>query len=456
VKHLTELIARSMLTQSFSDRTILARYLTLLLRSLRQLLGPYPFLRYLVLEILDRSASIDTEPQLLSEIIETKLFLEIQKMAQNETPIEASDFLSEEPELLWGITTSKRLNGRFGILVGDYIHRKLTCKPSGTIKESWNFVDSDNPSSLERIAFAYLTNTKVIPRVLYESQNLATKTLIAFILSKRSFYESARDILEGALSQIEKAYGRESWDYTITTAEYLKCCAVTWDVSAVRFDTLLAMTAGADNPANDGSLFLKIALADVLLADSRYEAAIEVLNSVHSATIGHPSMNVTVVTRLSKAHRRLGKVFPSHEITEVLLRGLKDLPQVSKPLRFAFIEEFQCNLNTVDVGKFPAYQKLCEAMAKSKDLALPENTVLAWDQTENISAEELEVAFKEIVSLATTLGAIGKSAIRSIADTNFASRRKSVHFDIERGDRATSWVRINIDKTGRFSSIAAT
>jgi hypothetical protein len=126
----------------------------------------------------------------------------------------------------------------------------------------------------------------------------------------------------------------------------------------------------------------------------------------------YSSTNVTVATRLSKAHRRLGEVFPSRKITEVLLRGLKDLPHVSKSLQLAFIEELQCNLSTVDIGDFPAYQKLHEAMARSKGMAHPESTFVS-DQTESISAEELETAFNEIVSLTTILGAISKSAIRS-------------------------------------------
>jgi len=401
-----------MLIQSSSDQTLLARYLTMLLRFLRQLLGPYPFLRHLALEILDRSASIENESQLLSEIDEIKLFLEVQEMTLDETPTDASDFLSEKPELLSGIATSGRLNGRFGILIGDNIVRKLTRDPLGSIRDSWNFMDSDSPSSLERIAHAYLINTKSIPSELYESQSLTTRILIAFVLSKRNYYEPARDILESALSQAENEYGRESWEYAIATAEYLKCCALTWDESVIRFDSLHALTTGIDNLSNDCSLFLKIALADVLLADSRYEAAIEVLNSLFSVGMHYSSTNVTVATRLSKAHRRLGEVFPSRKITEVLLRGLKDLPHVSKSLQLAFIEELQCNLSTVDIGDFPAYQKLHEAMAKSKGMAHPESTLVS-NQTENISAEELQTAFNEIVSLTTILGAISKSAIRS-------------------------------------------
>lgn len=361
------------------------------------------------MEILQRSPINEDQSQLQKEVVETRVLLQVHELVFTST--HASNFLSEKLELASRSIATRRLNGRFGIKLGEHVVRKLIRDSSGTIKNSWHAFKPEPLSAMEQIALAYVTGTKPDLRDLRGKESLTIKTLIAFVQSRRKFYESAKKILEGVVSQVESAYGRGSREYMITTAEFLKCCAITGDTGILRFDSLLSLASNAETGPKECNLFLKIALADALLADASYGAAVEILESAQSAGLQNSTMIVTVAIRLSKAQRRLGEVFPSPKIIDALLGGLKWISQVSSRLRLAFIEEIQCNLNSVDFGHFPACEKLRDSIA---------NCIVGWPsartidgsaQQEHNFAAELEDDFKKVASLATTLEGSCKSTV---------------------------------------------
>lgn len=93
--------------------------------------------------------------------------------------------------------------------------------------------------------------------------------------------------------------------------------------------------------------YLRIALADSLIADSKYDEAIGILHIMLPGELS-ASLAVKISLRLSKAYRRIGEVFPSPKITQSLSEGLLRLIEVSNQLRAAYIEELRFNLESCE------------------------------------------------------------------------------------------------------------
>jgi hypothetical protein len=91
---------------------------------------------------------------------------------------------------------------------------------------------------------------------------------------------------------------------------------------------------------------LQVALANSLLVRLEYGGAIEILNDIATKS-NDLSISLKAIIRLSKAHRRVGEIFLALKIIMELTRGLQVLNNIDEELRFAFIEELECNVSRV-------------------------------------------------------------------------------------------------------------
>jgi hypothetical protein len=186
--------------------------------------------------------------------------------------------------------------------------------------------------------------------------NLQTKTLIGFVLARRKLYILAKDALDDALTAIESFYGYTSWEYGIAIAEFVKCCNMSQSERTGERWARRALTKRQGLEDRADTQYLQVALADSLLVRSEYGGAIEILNDIATKS-NDPSISLKAIIRLSKAHRRVGEIFPAPKIITELTRGLQVLNNMDEELRSAFMEELECNVSRVGPDIAPIYQE---------------------------------------------------------------------------------------------------
>jgi hypothetical protein len=335
-----------------------------------------------MIEILDHCDKVENSLGLFSEVIHTRKILEMHISTQN--PDSASNFwpvfleqLHQNDEPL-----TKRLNATIGIHLSELIRTSTATDPLRMTREAWRPMQQEVPSSLERIALICLGLTPSLPETILRSLTLETQTLISFILSKRKLYDSAKRILNELLPTLEFQYGRNSMPFGLAVSEFVKCCNMTEDIASGAHWAQLALSQRLEAhtvKTSADTLYLRVALADSLLAASEYESAIELLSDILQNTQpDQPSIVAMLIVRLSKAHRRLGEPFPSPNIANALPRGIKALGQVSESLRLAFIEEIGCNIDSMDVSDVQR-RKVHESLEKivSRPPSLPNEQEVA-------------------------------------------------------------------------------
>jgi hypothetical protein len=194
-----------------------------------------------------------------------------------------------------------------------------------------------------------------VTTVITANTSVEFKTLAGFVLARRKLYSLAKRVLKDAIPEIEARYGPTSWELGIAVAECVKCCNMTEEQrmgEQLAHSTLLRRPGLGDRA---DSQYLRIALADSLLAGSNYNGAVEVLDGVIAVERGDPSVVLKAALRLSKAHQRLSKVFPSPKITFRLAHRLQVLDQANDELRSAFTEEIERNVSQVDTSNVLLY-----------------------------------------------------------------------------------------------------
>jgi hypothetical protein len=322
----------------------------MLLRFLAQLVGRYPFLKHLIVEILDHIDKFEDHLDLLPDIFHTRKVLEMYASAHHSE--KAFNYVEELHKSEKPLT--KQLNATIGIILGELICKGTSWDPLVMARESWKRTQLGRPSSLERIALAYLNDTDAVLQPIFQSSNLEIQTLTGFIHSKKRLFDSAKHILKGLLRDLGSQYGRNSMTFGLAVSEYVKCCNLTEDMADGEYWARYALFNRLDTPGAKTSadtLYLQVALADSLLAASKYESAIEILSDIlQDAQSTQPSIVIMVSVRLCKARRRLGDPFPSRQMVTALPQDMKALGHVSKSLRLTYAEEIGCNLDSMDVS----------------------------------------------------------------------------------------------------------
>ena len=330
----------------------LDQYLKALLRFLVQNLERYQFVAYLTLEILEHIKYQSGDPDLVLYAECAQNALSLQRIAGERSDVKKIWF----EELEYSRANSKfdqRSNAILGIALGKLIDNEQVDNSLGAAVRTWAPLSPENPSSFERLAMAYLPTNKSIPSSIHIIGSLELKTMVGFAFSRRHMYSLAKAALIKVLPEIESSFGASSWEYGIIIAEFVKCCVLIGeeDVGEQWARQVLSQRSGIDNRAD--TLYIRVALADSLLASSNYEAAVEVLESLLDAVDVDASLSVKVILRLSKAQRRLGKICPGTQIMKVLVQGLQILHDVSGRLQCAFLEEMLCVLSHADIVEEP-------------------------------------------------------------------------------------------------------
>jgi predicted esterase len=338
-------------------RVTIIGYLTRLLGFLRANLRRHQFLRYLINGILKLSDRLDGEAVFRSELGLTHLVLALQDMAQ--IPHSDSHIWPEQLKNLHAAhyLESKRSNAVLGIALGSYLHVDHINDSLKAIRETWEPLEHTNPSSLEKVAMAcHFTSNLNIDFITIDT-TLEIKTQIGFVLVKRKLFSLAKGILDTVLLGIETRYGASSLEYGIAVADFVKCCNMTQEEAAGERKARYALSRRSTTDDRAETRYLKIALADSLLASSNYVAAVEVLDDVLADENAEPLITIKAAIRLSKAERRLGKDFPSARITAKMTHGLQLLDHAPDTLRSAFIEEVVCNVARFDTANVLSYQQ---------------------------------------------------------------------------------------------------
>ncbi|PMD21667.1 hypothetical protein NA56DRAFT_119775 [Hyaloscypha hepaticicola] len=320
----------------------------MLLQFLAQLVGRYPFLKYIIIEILDHIDEFEDHLDLLPDIFHTREVLAMYASAH--LPEKAFNYVEELHKSEKPLT--KRLNATIGIILGELICKSTSRDPLAMAREFWKPTQLGHPSSLEQIALAYLNDTNSVLQPIFKSSKLEIQTLTGFIHSKKRLFDSAKHILKGLLPDLASQYGPKSMTFGLAVSEYVKCCNLTEDMADGEYWARYALfnrldTSGA-KPSAD-TLYLQVALADSLLAASKYESAIVILSDIlQDAQSSQPSIVIMVSARLCKARRRLGDPFPSRQMVTALPQDMRALGHVSKSLRLIYAEEIGCNLDSMD------------------------------------------------------------------------------------------------------------
>lgn len=177
----------------------------MLLRFLAQLVGRYPFLKHLIIEILDHIDKFEDHLDLRPNIFNTQKVLEMYAAAHHSE--KAFNYVEELYKSKKPLT--KRLNATIGIILGELVCKSTSWDPLAMAKarESWKPKQLEHPSSLERIALAYLNDTDSVLQPIFKSSRLEIQTLTGFIHSKKRLFDSAKHILKGVLPDLAFQYG---------------------------------------------------------------------------------------------------------------------------------------------------------------------------------------------------------------------------------------------------------
>jgi hypothetical protein len=287
----------------------------------------------------------------------THLILALQDMAQ--IPESSGHTWSEQLKNLQAAhcLDSKRSNAILGIALGSYLHVDHINDSLKASRETWEPLEHTNPSSLEKVAMACLFTSNAVVDFITVDARLEIKTLVGFVLAKRKLFSLAKGTLDTVLLGIETRYGISSLEYGIAVAEFVKCCNMTQEEATGERKARHALSrrSGTDDRAE--TRYLKVALADSLLAGSNYVAAVEVLDDLLADEKAESLIIIKAAIRLSKAERRLGKDFPSARITAKMIQGLQLLDHAPYTLRSALIEEVVCNVAWFDAANVLSYQQ---------------------------------------------------------------------------------------------------
>lgn len=270
---------------------------------------------------------------------------------------------------------TKRLNATIGIILGELIRKSNVRDPLRATRESWRPLQKENPSSFEQIAMISLSITPLVQEPSYGTLTPELKTLMAFIISKRKLYDSAKYILKDLLPILESQYGQGSMPFGLAVSEFVKCCNMTEELADGLHWARRALSKKldiSDVKTSPDTLYLRVALADSLLAASEYESAIELLDDILQKTQSdQPSIVIMLTVRLWKAHRRLGKPFPLPKLVNALPRGMQALGHVSAMLRRTYIEEIGCNIDSMDLSEAQrkdVHERIADLVSKSSCL----------------------------------------------------------------------------------------
>jgi hypothetical protein len=232
-------------------------------------------------------------------------------------------------------------------------------------------------------------------RHTYSNSSPEVKVLIGFIFSRRKLYNLAREVLEEAISEVEISSGSTSLEYGLVAAELATCCNITQEEARGEHWARHALSERSESDASADTYYLKIALADSLLAASCYKAAIEVLQGVLESRGLDPSIGAKAIIRLVKARRLMGDTLPSESIRGPLVQGTRLLEDISTPLRAALCEEIFCNIDKLDAVD-EKFVRQVEGICSAFDSLGTSGDQMEFDTFRDTQLEDLLASFKDM------------------------------------------------------------
>jgi hypothetical protein len=194
----------------------------MLIRFLRLSIHRHRFLKHLIREILQFDAHLDSDDFFISESVSARNILDLQEIDWHQAN---TAYIIMSKLVHTRITGTKRTNAELGLFLGEYLQGKALLDLTKSLKISWMPVLQGNPSTIERIAAACLTDNPTPDT--YSNSSPEVKVLIGFIFSKRKLYTLAREVLEEAMFEVEISSGSTSLEYGLVAAELITCCNIT-------------------------------------------------------------------------------------------------------------------------------------------------------------------------------------------------------------------------------------
>ncbi|KAI9869771.1 MAG: hypothetical protein M1830_005104, partial [Pleopsidium flavum] len=186
-----------------------------------------------------------------------------------------------------------------------------------------------------------------------EDGDLHIRVALAFAMAERNWFPSAKMLLEACVDKVGVEYSSESFEYALVSAELVNCCNVLrqdsegelWGSQALQHRLALDLGYRAD------SIYLKIALADSLIGQSKYEKAEALLNDILEGTCPSVYLTITTALRLNKVRRRLGdKKALTLDKSSALWKAVDQIDSTQQVLKVECAEEVASTISLLRQG----------------------------------------------------------------------------------------------------------
>lgn len=238
------------------------------------------------------------------------------------------------------------------------------------LAEWWQSKQKSSQSTIGGLAEILLSAKLRLKKTLsigLEGADFQTRAAFGFALAEHKSFSFAITILEKCVKEVEATFSNKCFEYGLILAELIKCCNAlrenaegeSWGLQAVQGRTSTGLAGRVD------TIYLKIALADCYIGQSKYHLAEPLLNNTLEE--GSLSAYLTVITalRLNKVRRRLGDT-NTLKLSKfsTLWKALNNIDDAQQSINLDFMEELISTINHLTQGSViaaPEARKLVAA-----------------------------------------------------------------------------------------------
>ncbi|RBA12697.1 hypothetical protein FPRO05_04147 [Fusarium proliferatum] len=251
--------------------------------------------------------------------------------------------------------TDQRSNALIGHLIAMLLSKKSSTTDNKVSMEvlaqalsEWRPLSMGGPSTMEYLAansFCHQSQIDMIAKPY--STTIDVMTLRGLLLSRRNQQKEAVKVLNSTMVGIISCYGPESLQLGIASAELANCYNILRQEGKAE-DVVRSMFHLRQDPSlstrRDG-IYLRIALADSWIGQTRYNEAVTVLQSIVDSPNISTTFRMMSALRLSKSQRRMHEnVQKPFDQNSALWTGLTLLSNVPDALAMEYVEELACNI----------------------------------------------------------------------------------------------------------------
>ena len=186
-----------------------------------------------------------------------------------------------------------------------------------------------------------------------EESDFLTRTAFGFALAEHKSFFLAKKVLKKCVKEVEATFSNECFEYGLILAELIKCYNAlreevkgeSWGLQAVQGRTSTSLAGRID------TIYLKIALADCYIGQSKYYLAEPLLNDTLEEGSLSPHLTVIVALRLNKVRRRLGdtRTLKLSKFS-TLWKALNNIDDARQSINLDFMEELISTINHLKQG----------------------------------------------------------------------------------------------------------